>query len=82
MSLPNDRFYELARELVKIVDEAQEDAQQIDATNIFHRLEHGESMISALIWLNAQLLKELAARDGFDVTDPPATIRVVGEVPV
>lgn len=75
------RFWDLASDLTKIVNEYNDMEREMHMGNPLHRCRRLEEIVGGLFWLNAQILKELATRDGADTTLPPKTIEVVGAVP-
>jgi hypothetical protein len=62
------RYVELVGELKKLSEEAKEEAQWIDPSHALQRVAALEHIVLGLVWLSAQTLKELAKRDGIDVT--------------
>ena len=61
------RYAELVSELKKLGNLATEDAQDIDPSHALQRVACLERIVAGLMWLNGQMLKELAKRDGVDV---------------
>lgn len=63
--ITKSKYSELLEELRKIGHEAQADAERIDPSNSLHRVARLEHVANGLMWINAQMLKELERRDGF-----------------
>lgn len=61
------RYAELVAELRKLGELANEDAEHIDPPHALQRVAALERTVRGLMWLNAQMLKEMARRDGVDV---------------
>lgn len=61
------RYAELSAEMKRLGERANEDVQHLDASHPLQRVAALERVVLGLMWLNAQMLKELAKRDGVDV---------------
>lgn len=59
-----NRYSEPIQELKKIGYEADADAERIDPSHSLQRVARLEQVVNGLMWLNAQMPKELERRDG------------------
>lgn len=81
--MSDNRYEQLADELTQIVNDYNEMGENMHTGNPLHRARRLEETVGALFWLNAQLIMELAKRDGIDLsmrTTAPV-IEVAAEIP-
>jgi hypothetical protein len=65
-----ERFAFLAGELRKIAREHDEQTAVLDPSHALQQCARIDGVVRGLLWLNFQMLKELANRDGKDVDAP------------
>jgi hypothetical protein len=65
------RFWELLTETRRVAKEADDMSTRIDPYHALERCKRLENMIDGILWLHGQTLKELARRDGIDVSQLP-----------
>jgi hypothetical protein len=61
------RYAALIDEMRKIGREATDEGERIDPSHALQRVAVLERVVAGQMWLIAQILKELAKRDGVDV---------------
>jgi hypothetical protein len=64
------RFSQLADEMRKIAREHDEQAAVLDPSHALQQCARIDGVVRGLLWLNFQMLKELAKRDGIEVKAP------------